>query len=594
MSDQAPQRRLAAILAADVVGYSRLMQADEAGTLAALKSRRAEILQPLVSKHRGRIIKVMGDGVLVEFASAVEAVSCAVALQEAMAVANEAAEESHRVVLRIGINLGDVMVEGGDLYGDGVNIAARLEGLAEPGCVVVAQTLLDHVRGKTSLTFEDLGEQSLKNIVAPVRIYRVSRAVTPAAAMVPPKSLALPDKPSIAVLPFNNMSGDPEQEYLSDGITEDIITELSRFRSLFVIARNTSFQYRGKDIDVKRVGKELGVQFVLEGSIRKLGDRMRVTTQLIDTLSGSHAWADRYDRDLHDILALQDDVVHTVAATVGGRVEATGRERAARLSPAALGSYDLHLRAKAAFLRFTKGANEQALVLGHRAIEADPNNALALAYYALYWSMTYQLDWVEDLDQALRTSLEFARKAVALDDADSTARWILSVVFLTMSNFPEARIHTERALELNPNDTEARCIYAWFLACAGKPHEAIEQLEIAWRHNPFDIGWLPWVKGQAYFNARRYDEAIATFATAHDSNNEIKVWLAASYAHVGRATEATEKLQEFLQVAEREMVHFPGRKPEEWRTYLHRVFPFKEKADFAHLYEGLQKAGLPL
>jgi adenylate cyclase len=366
MAEERAQRRLAAILAADVVGYSRLMELDERGTLAALKERRHKILSPLVSHHHGRIVKLMGDGVLVEFASALDAVECAVELQRSMAKANAKLPESRRIVLRTGVNLGDVMVEGGDLYGDGVNIAARIEGLAEPGEIWIAASVRDQVENKTvGLDFEDLGKHDLKNMARAVHIYRVH----PQSADIRERpewhqtTLTLPEKPSIVVLPFNNMSGDPEQEYFSDGITEDIITELSRFRGLFVIARNTSFQYRNKNVDVKRVGRELGVQFVLEGSIRRLGDRMRVTTQLIDTLSGSHVWADRYDRDLHDIFAVQDDVVQTVAATVSGRVEAAERARTVRLSPAGLASYDLHLRAKASFLKFTRNDNERARML---------------------------------------------------------------------------------------------------------------------------------------------------------------------------------------------------------------------------------------
>jgi adenylate cyclase len=325
MAEERSQRRLAAILAADVVGYSRLMELDEKATLAALKERRHRILNPLVSQYHGRIVKLIGDGVLVEFASALDAVECAVDLQRRMAEANADMPEDRRIVLRIGVNLGDVMVEAGDLYGDGVNIAARIERLAGAGEIWIAASVHHQIENKAAhLDFEDLGSRGLKNMARSVQVFRVHSlsSGTRARSERDERPLPVPEKPSIAVLPFKNISGDPEQEYLSDGITEDIITELSRFHSLFVIARNTSFQYRGKDVDVKRVGRELGVRFVLEGSIRRLGDRMRLTTQLIDTLSGSHVWADRYDKDVHDIFALQDDVVQTVAATVSGRVEA--------------------------------------------------------------------------------------------------------------------------------------------------------------------------------------------------------------------------------------------------------------------------------
>jgi adenylate cyclase len=314
MTEERAQRRLAAILAADVVGYSRMMQADEAGTLAVLKSRRTEILQPLVSKHYGRIIKVMGDGVLVEFASAVEAVSCAVALQEAMAVANEDAEESRRIVLRIGVNLGDVIVEGSDLYGDGVNIAARLEASAGPGDVCVSQTVFDHVRGKVRLAFDDLGERHLKNIPEPVRLYKISqRTLSPDAMRGDRKESATP---AIAVLPFTNMSGDQDQDYFSDGITEDIITELSRFRNLAVIARNSSFAYKGRAVNLSTIARELRVDYVLEGSVRRVGQHVRVTVQLIQASSGSHVWAQRYDRELTDIFAVQDEISQSIVGTM--------------------------------------------------------------------------------------------------------------------------------------------------------------------------------------------------------------------------------------------------------------------------------------
>jgi TolB-like protein len=372
------ERRLAAILAADVVGYSRLMGVDEEGTLAALKVRRHDILQPMVAKHHGRVVKVMGDGALVEFVSAVNAVQCALDLQQAMAAANRDLPDDRHIVLRVGVNLGDVMVEGSDLYGDGVNIAARLEAIAEPGGIVISGTAHDYVRNKVKAIFDDMGAQTLKNIAEPIRTYRV--AWTEAAATTAPKPMI--DRPSIAVLPFANMSGDPEQAYFSDGITEDIITEISRFRELFVIARNSSFQYRDKSIDVRRIGRELDVQYLVEGSVRKLGDRVRVTAQLIHAGTGNHFWAERYDRDLADVFTLQEELAHAIAATIGGRVEAAGHERTMRLSPTSLTAYDLVLRAKALNLKFTRGDMIQARDLALRATEIDPAYARAHAYYA--------------------------------------------------------------------------------------------------------------------------------------------------------------------------------------------------------------------
>ena len=340
MAEERVQRRLAAILAADVVGYSRLMERDEAGTLAILKDRRKNVLEPLVARHQGRVFKVTGDGVLVQFGSAVDAVQCAVDLQQAMAASSEDLPDDRHIVLRIGINLGDVILDGNDLYGDGVNIAARLEGIADPGGILVSGTAYDHVKNKINVGFDDLGVQSLKNIHEPVRVYRISGT--------PRVSIAGPDvtsgKPSIAVLPFNNMSGDAEQQYFGDGITEDIITELSRFRQLHVLARNSSFRYRGQDVDVVRAGRELGVQYLVEGSVRRIGDRIRITAQLVEAESGHHVWAERFDRKQEELFAVQDQVVRTIAGTLVGRLNAAGVERAKRKQPASLVAYECVLR----------------------------------------------------------------------------------------------------------------------------------------------------------------------------------------------------------------------------------------------------------
>src|SRR5262245_17907635 len=335
MAQERLQRRLAAILAADVVGYSRLMETDEAGMLAALKARRKEVLEPLAAKHKGRVFKVTGDGVLVEFASAVNAVQCAVELQQGMAAANDGQAKDTQVVLRIGVSLGDVMVEGGDLYGDGVNIAARLETIAEPGGIIVSEDAHRQVRNKLHIGFEDLGPQSLKNIAEPVRAYRV--AGTPAVEIAAKPSS---DKLSIAVLPFVNMSGDPEQQYFSDGITEDIITELSRFRELFVIARNSSFRYRDKANDLRLIVGELAVQYIVEGSIRTAGGRVRITAGVVDIASGNQLWTEHYDRNLQDIFAIQDEVAQAIAATVEGRVTSTGAQRSRRKPTRDLAAYD--------------------------------------------------------------------------------------------------------------------------------------------------------------------------------------------------------------------------------------------------------------
>src|SRR5262245_1220032 len=365
MAEERIQRRLAAILAADVVGYSRLVEQDEAGTLATLKARRKQILEPLVAKHQGRVFKVAGDGVLVEFASAVNAVQCAIDLQQEMAAANDGQREDRQIILRIGVNLGDVIVEGSDLCGDGVNIAARLEAVAEPGGILVSAPAFDFVRNKVKVGFGDLGAQTLKNITEPVRAYRVTG--TPAVAVAAPKAVS--DKPSIAVLPFANMSGDPEQEYFSDGIVEEIITALSRMRSLFVVARNSSFYYKGRPINVRQVGRELGVRYVLEGSVRKAANRLRISGQLIDAETGAHLWADRFDGDMEDIFDLQDQVTAKVVGAIAPKLDEAEIERIRSKPTENFDAYDHFLRGMAGLHRWSREGNDEALAHFYRALE---------------------------------------------------------------------------------------------------------------------------------------------------------------------------------------------------------------------------------
>jgi TolB-like protein len=377
-------RRLTAILAADVAGYSRLMGADEEGTLERLKALRRELLDPKITEHKGRLVKTTGDGVLVEFASVVDAVRCAVAVQQAMAERNAGIAADNRIELRIGINLGDVIVEGDDLYGDGVNIAARIEALADAGGVFVSNTVYDHVRDRLPFVFEDLGEQQVKNIVRPIRVYRI--AIARAAEARAP--LPLPEKPSLAVLPFQNMTGDAEQDYFVDGIVEEITTAISRLPWLFVIARNSSFTYRGKAVDVKQVARELGVRYVLEGSVRKSGSRVRISGQLIDTATGAHIWADRFDGALDDIFELQDQVASRVVGAIEPRLRQSEIERAVRKPTGSLDAYDLYLRALAQSYRFAEENIAESIALLRRALELDPSYAPAASMVA--WCMTIQ------------------------------------------------------------------------------------------------------------------------------------------------------------------------------------------------------------
>ena len=378
MVEEHIQRRLAAIVVADVVGYSRLMETDEAGTLSALRQRRKTILEPVVRDHGGRVVKVMGDGVLVEFASAVNAVAGALDLQRKMAEANAALPDGNRIVLRIGINLGDVIGDGADIYGDGVNIAARLEALAAPGGLCISGKVHDEVRGKIDVAFEDSGERILKNIARPVPVWQWSEGTA-----VQPPGLPLPDRPSIAVLPFDNLSGQAEETFFSDGITEDIITGLARFRSLFVVARNSSFAFRAKPVSLIEIGRQLGVSYLLEGSVGGSGDRIRITVQLIEAASGAHIWAERYDRELTEIFAMQDEVATTIVSTLVGRLGEAKFQQSLRKPTDSLAAYDFVLRGLACFRAYADNANQQACAMFEKAIERDPRYALAHSYLAL-------------------------------------------------------------------------------------------------------------------------------------------------------------------------------------------------------------------
>jgi TolB-like protein/Tfp pilus assembly protein PilF len=594
------ERRLAAILAADVVGYSRLMEHDEAGTLAALKSRRREILQPAVSKHHGRIVKLMGDGVLVEFASAVNAVECAAELQRAMDGANSNLPEDRRIVLRVGINVGDVMVEGSGLYGDGVNIAARIESLADPGSVYLSQTVYSQVRGKVPHGFEDLGEQNLKNVTEPVRVYRVRPGGE--AAMARP-ALALPDKPSIAVLPFENRSDDPQQGYFADGVTEDIITELSRFHSLFVIARNSSFQFRGKAVDVKRVGRELGVQYVVEGSVRKIGERIRLTAQLVDCATGNHVWAERYDRDATEIFAVHDDVTQMIAATAAGQVESAGARIAQRKPARNLAAYDCVLRAReirrAAYSDtslFMKGALNSARELLERAIGIDPD--YARAYAELAW--TYMDEWFnlgngKDLEQAFTC----AQTAARLDPTDSTCQRALGMSHLWLRRYEEAALHLETALSINPNDIVAAQNMAVYLEFVGRPSEAKTLVRKAMRLDPYHSVVLRELLGYALYALGQYEEALAELR----SFDPLPIWahpyLAACYAQLDRMDEARAKAAAFLETLLPTSAAPPAGsiaidRETRLRAITAYIGTYKYQADRDRWFKAMREAGIPV
>jgi TolB-like protein len=570
------QRRLAAILAADVVGYSRMMQADEAGTMAALKARRTEILQPLVSKHRGRIIKVTGDGVLVEFASAVEAVSCAVALQEAMAVANEAAEESQWIVLRIGINLGDVMVEGSDLYGDGVNIAARLEEMAEPGSIVMSKKVHDEIERKLTLTCDDLGEQPLKNIAAPIQVFRVARS----RGQVPDSGrLALPDKPSIAILPFTNMSAEPEQEFFADGLTEDLITEVSKAPGLFVIARHSSFAFKNKPVDVRRVGRDLGVRYILEGSVRRAASRIRVNAQLIDGHEGAnYLWAERFDRDLADVFAVQDELVARIVEALVGKLTVAGLRE--RYRPASLEAYDLCLRGRAEFSHSLETGID-AIPLFERAIALDPRYAEAYRWLALMQCMGW-LHTNLPMDPFRQLSMVSAKKAVELDPDDPGAHWALAVVLLYERLWAESAKEFEISLRLNPNDADAWDWLSDLKVMEGRGEEAVACSLRALRLSPHPTCSHLWGLGQAQYAAGQYEAAVKTLRHEATYRTGSRRFLAAALAQLDRLVEAREEGRLYL-----------ARHPHSRISYWVETQPFRDLATRDRFVEGYRKAGLP-
>jgi len=483
-----PQRRLAAIMCADVAGYSRLMSEDEAGTLECLKAVRSKIFAPTIRAHQGRIVKLMGDGALAEFVSVVDAVICSIAIQNALVRHRADDPQARRVRLRIGVNLGDIIIEGRDIYGDGVNLAARVQELAPAGGVALSSTAHEHARGKVGVSFVDMGEQRVKNIPDPVRIWQWSpeqggQDVTPP---IKPEAPPLPDKPSIAVLPFDNMSGDAEQEYLADGVVESITAALSRIRSFFVIARNSAFAYKGRAVNVREIGRELGVAYVLEGSVQRAGNRVRITAQLIETVGGAHLWADKYDGSLDDIFDLQDTITERVAGALQPSIRLAEVERARRKPPQDMGAYDYTMRAIRHVWMLEKDEGSRALELLEKALEIDPEYPLALALTAWCWAQRSVYNWVDDVDLAKGTALSHAERAANLSSDDPLILAILGAVHTFARNYGAARVLLERAIQLDPNAAWALSRLGWLETYADHPDVAKEHFEHAMRLSPLD------------------------------------------------------------------------------------------------------------
>ena len=539
-----PVRPLTAILAADVVGYSRLMGLDEAGTAQALREHRVAA-DPLVAKHGGRIVKTTGDGALIEFASVVGAVECAMALQHLATEWNAAVAPERRMEWRIGVHLGDVLIEGDDILGDGVNIAARLEGIAEPGGICISEDAFRQVRGKVEVEFADCGEQTLKNIARPLRVYRVGSSPAANQPISGAAALPLPDKPSIAVLPFANMSGDPEQEYFVDGMVEEIITALSRIRWLFVIARNSSFTYKGQAVDVKRVGRELGVRYVLEGSVRKAGQRVRITGQLIDAVAGTHFWADRFDGSFEDVFELQDKVAISVAGVIEPTLQAAEMRRSAGRPLRDLNAYDFYLRALAFFHPITKERITEALGFLEQAITIDRNFGPALSWAAICHVLRARDGWAGKSETTDPKPSDLARQALEVGENDpgvlANAAWVLA-------RFGEdigAMIGlADRALALNPSFAHGWHLSGVLRLWAGQPDLAIEHVETSMRLSARELMGTPLqVMGAAYFFKSRFDDAAAKLLLSiqdHARFPHSYRLLAACYAHMGRLEEARE------------------------------------------------------
>jgi len=507
-------RRLAAIVAADVAGYSRLMGLDEVGTATALREHR-KITDALVGKHGGRLVKSTGDGVLLEFPSVVDAVECAVAVQALMYERNQGVPDNRRMLFRIGINLGDILIEGDDILGDGVNIAARLEGIAEPGGICVSSSAYEQVRGKVAVEFADLGEQTLKNIAQPVRAYAVGPKGGARNLLSRSTALPLPDKPSIAVLPFQNMSGDPEQEYFADGMVEDIITELSRFKGLFVIARNSSFTYKGRSVDIKQVGGELGVRYVLEGSVRKSGQRVRITGQLIEAATGAHLWADKFEGPLQDSFELQDKITVSVVGAIAPRLIEAEVDRAKRKPPESWDAYDYYLRGIALYAQRTIETNDQALPLFRKAIQLHPEFGLAYMRAAACLFQRPQHGGPPLTEEERREIMQFNDRALALEPGDAfVVAWASLFIAFLDGDIERGSDYVDRALAINPNLSNAWNARGWISLSIGEVSEAERGLEAfnrSIRLNPFD-DWTVFVamrgKVCTLWGLGRYDEAV--------------------------------------------------------------------------------------
>ena len=583
MTRERAKRKLTAILSADAKGYSRLMGEDELATVRTLEAYRV-VMAEVIRKYSGRVVDSPGDNVLAEFASAVDAVESAVQIQNNLKEKNDNLPKKRRMEFRVGINVGDVIEEGERIYGDGVNIAARIEGIADPGGISISSSVYDQVKGKLNLSYEYLGEHAVKNIEGPVRVYRVemeAKSIIP----VVPRGVDLPEKPSIAVLPFENMSGDPEQEYFSDGITEDIITDLSKISALFVIARNSVFTYKGKAVKVEDVGKELGVRYILEGSVRKAMDRVRITAQLVDASTGGHLWAERYDRKLEDIFALQDEVTQKIVSVLA--VKLTEGEKTRRACKCQYtcntDAYDYFLRGSEYFRGCTKENNDLAREMFKKALQIDPGYALACTMLGHTHLMEWTLGWSQDV-QSIERAFVLAQKAIALDESLPEPRELLGNIYLWKKQHEQAIAELDLAISLDPNNADWLAGLGGILVWTDRSEEAIGVIEKAMSLNPmFPPNYL-WNLGHAFLLIERFDDAILTFKKAIRRNPDFwpsHILLAASYSAAGRMEEARAEAAETLRIN-------PDFSLESWRLKC----PFKNIEMLERRFSVLRRAGL--
>jgi adenylate cyclase len=586
MVEERVNRKLAAILAADVVGYSRLMGADEEGTLSALKLHRQAVFDPAVAAHNGRVVKLIGDGTIAEFGSVVDAVNCALAVQRAGDTSPAQASNQPRIVLRIGINLGDVIIEGDDIYGDGVNIAARLEPLAEPGGICVSSIVNESIGNRVDAAFVDAGDISVKNIDHPIRVWKWHPGGGGGNAAARREAAKPVATASIAVLPFTNMSGDPEQEYFSDGITEDIITDLSKIAGLTVIARNSTFIYKGQAVDVRAVGRELGVRSVLEGSIRRAGNRVRITAQLIDAVSGGHLWADRYDRDLTDIFAVQDDVTQRIVEALKVTLSPAEKAQLTDVGTSNIDAYDCALRGRELLLGTPKsrGTFEQSKAFFTRAIELDPNYAQALAGLSFAYMFDYQNRWSDDPDSSLSLAKHYAQQAIDKNPKEPIARIVAAVAATFDRDLDRARSEIDIALSLNPNLAMAYNVLGGIHNYLGEPQLAIPMIERAIRLDPASNHQYLHFLGMAYLLAGKYETAATLLRRRIllvPGTDFSRSALASALGHLGQIDEARRIWRELKEIN-------PNYS---FSEHLGRL-PFKREEDIQRITDGLAKAGL--